>query len=321
MNPWIRPTLFLSAAIGISILLLDGLSHRSAPQLMLENDKQKPIGTEDPLAKNNIPIKNAIVSAPGYLEPHQKIHRLSVPYNDMQMMPVISRILVKEGQIINKDALLVEFSSLELAQASYNLIQARIKSLHDQISLLEKDMSRYRELNRANAYSQSELEKKELILIEAKAQLSEALSELELSKVRINYSRLYSPINGQVLRIHSRIGERPNNNGIIEVADLRTMGVTLQVDEQNIKDVYIGQRAKIKSENGSFSGLLNGSVSHIYPVVSNKKRLTSDPRADNDNEARTIDVLVLLDPSSSIRVTNLVGTKVIGFLQDNGQPR
>ena len=60
-------------------------------------------------------------------------------------------------------------------------------------------------------------------------------------------------------------------------------------------------------------------MSHIYPVVSNKKRLTSDPRDDNDNEARIIDVLVLLDPSSSIRVANLIGTKVIGFLQDNAE--
>ena len=178
----------------------------------------------------------------------------------MQMMPVISRILVKEGQIVDKGSLLVEFSSLELAKASYSLIQARIKSLHEQISLLEKDMSRYRDLNRANAYSQSELEKKELILIEARAKLSEAKSELELSKVRINYSKLYSPIAGKVLRVHSRIGERPNNNGIMEVADLGTMAATLQVDEQNIQDVSIGQSVKIKSENGSFSGLLNGSA-------------------------------------------------------------
>jgi HlyD family secretion protein len=122
-------------------------------------------------------------------------------------------------------------------------------------------------------------------------------------------SELLSPINGVVLKIHSRVGERPDNDGVMEVGASQAMEALVEVYESDINRISVGQPVTLTSENGGFKGTLEGRVERITPQVRQRKVLSTDPTGDAD--ARVIEVDVVLSPESAQRVTQLSGLKVI----------
>jgi HlyD family secretion protein len=124
---------------------------------------------------------------------------------------------------------------------------------------------------------------------------------------------LRAPIDGTVLRIQSRVGERPGDKGILELGASDRMEALLEVYESDIDRVRVGQSVKLTSENGGFDGTLTGTVSRISPQVRQREVLSTDPTADAD--ARIVEVRVRLDPSAAARVEELAGLKVIARLQ------
>jgi len=120
---------------------------------------------------------------------------------------------------------------------------------------------------------------------------------------------LLSPINGVVLKIHSRVGERPGSDGVMEVGASQSMEALVEVYESDINRISIGQSVSLISENGGFKGTLEGRVERITPQVRQRKVLSTDPTGDAD--ARVIEVDVVLTPESAKRVTQLSGLKVI----------
>jgi HlyD family secretion protein len=91
------------------------------------------------------------------------------------------------------------------------------------------------------------------------------------------------------------------------------MEAELEVYESDIDRVRIGQQAKLRSENGGFSGQLNGRVFRIDPQVRQREVLSTDPTADTD--ARVVIVRISLDNNDRKKVGNLSGLKVIGNLK------
>ena len=123
---------------------------------------------------------------------------------------------------------------------------------------------------------------------------------------------LRAPLDGTVLRIHARVGERPGDKGILELGANARMEALLEVYESDIARVRLGQRVTITSENGGFHGRLEGTVSRISPQVRQREVLSTDPSGDAD--ARIVEVRVRLEPEALQRVRNLAGLKVIGRL-------
>lgn len=74
----------------------------------------------------------------------------------------------------------------------------------------------------------------------ARANLARAEAELELSMVR-------SPIDGRVLEVHAREGERVGTDGIAEIADTSAMYAVAEVYETDIGRVRTGQRATLRT--------------------------------------------------------------------------
>jgi HlyD family secretion protein len=124
---------------------------------------------------------------------------------------------------------------------------------------------------------------------------------------------LRAPIDGTVLRIVARVGERPGDKGIVELGATDQMEALLEVYESDIDRVRLGQTAVLTSENGGFAGTLRGRVSRVSPQVRQRQVLATDPSGDVD--ARIVEVRVALDPEDAGRVRALTGLKVIARLQ------
>ena len=126
-------------------------------------------------------------------------------------------------------------------------------------------------------------------------------------------SELRSPIDGIVLKLHAREGERPSTDGVMEVGASQSMEALIEVYESDINRIAMDERVTLVSENGGFKGELDGQVTRISPQVRQRQVLSTDPTGDAD--ARVVEVLVRLDAASAERVARLAGLKVIARFQ------
>jgi HlyD family secretion protein len=118
-----------------------------------------------------------------------------------------------------------------------------------------------------------------------------------------------SPIEGQVLEIHAREGERVGAEGIVELGRTQAMYAVAEVYETDIGRVRVGQRARITSP--ALVRDLEGEVERIGLKIGKKDVLGTDPVDDAD--ARVVEVEIrLLEPALAARLTNLRVDVVIG---------
>lgn len=136
----------------------------------------------------------------------------------------------------------------------------------------------------------------------AQAAVKKAQADLDLAFVR-------SPLDGQVLKIHTRPGESINTNGIVEVGQTNQMFVVAEIYESDIAKVKLGQEASVTSETNAFSGELKGTVDQIGLQIGKKDILSTDPTADVDS--RVVEVKIRLNPESSSKVGGLTYSKVV----------
>ena len=136
-------------------------------------------------------------------------------------------------------------------------------------------------------------------LNQARSAVSKAQSDMELAYVR-------TPMAGQILAIHTRPGEAPRQKGIVEIGKTEQMIVVAEVDQNDIKQVEIGQQATVTS--GIFEQKLKGKVHQISSQVGKNDILDTDPAADEDT--RVVEVQILLEPQSSQKVTKLTNLEV-----------
>lgn len=139
------------------------------------------------------------------------------------------------------------------------------------------------------------------------------LADKKSIEIDLFNSKLRSPIDGFILAINTRVGERPKNEGILEIGSSQNMEALIEVYESDIDRVFISQDVLLSSENGGFNKTLKGQVIRISPKVKQRKVLSTDPTGDAD--ARIIEVLVQLNEESINVVRNYAGMKVIAKFQ------
>jgi HlyD family secretion protein len=253
------------------------------------------------------------VAALGRLEPAGDIRVLAAPITGIGGSPRITELLVSEGQKVRAGQLLARFDNQPNQQAELNLLNTRITNLTRRLSIQERDLSRYRKLSSDGAFSAADLDELEQRTLELQGQLQEAKASLVKARTDLVNTELRAPIDGTVLRIQSRVGERPGDKGILELGASDRMEALLEIYESDIDRVRLGQAVTLTSENGGFNGTLKGRVSRISPQVRQREVLATDPTADAD--ARIVEVRVRLDPDDAARVADLTGLKLIARLQ------
>ena len=122
----------------------------------------------------------------------------------------------------------------------------------------------------------------------ARAELARATQDLERAFVR-------APDRGTVLDIKVRSGERPPNDGIIDLGDTSRMTVEAEVYQTMIGRVTIGDPVTISTE--ALGQTITGVVSAIGLEIGRQSITSDDPATNTD--ARVVDVIVTLDPASS----------------------
>lgn len=293
-----RPRLLVGAGVGVLVLLVAVLARRAA----------EPVKPAPPSAPQSAPRLEA-VSALGTLQPAGDVRKLAAPTSAMGGSPRLLSLAVEEGQRVSQGQLLATFDSRPRLVADLAAVTARIDSLRVQVRMQTREVERYQRAALSGAAAMVVLEEKKDDLVKLEGQLREATAQRQSLRVDLADSELRAPLAGTVLKIHSRVGERPGAEGVLELGAGDQMQAIAEVYESDINRVKLGQSVLLTSENGGFSGSLQASVIRISPQVRQRAVLSTDPTGDAD--ARVVEVRLALAPADAERVRDLAGLKLI----------
>jgi HlyD family secretion protein len=225
------------------------------------------------------------ISALGRLEPGRGVVRVASPSVGGA---VIASLAIEEGDRVALGQLLATLDDHVLHAAESDRLRAELANA-------KREEKRTLSLSRNSVTSQAALDAAELAVRVAEANLAAAEARLSLSEIR-------APIEGQILEIHTRPGERVGDDGVLEMGDTKNMMAVAEVYETDIRAVNTGQRAQIRS--AAFDGPLGGVVKRVGLKVGRMDVVGADPVAKTD--ARVVEVRIALDSSEAVeRLTNL----------------
>ena len=198
--------------------------------------------------------------------------------------------------------------SLKEAEANRNRI---ITTYQQQITEAKANLRRtqatgIRQIEQAEATLNHISEIRPVDIQLAQAEVDNALANLQQAKTNLNQVYIKSPIDGQILKIHTRVGEKIDDSGLVELAQTYEMMAIAEVYQTDIEQVQIGQKAVITSQ--AFSGQLNGTVSELGLKVSQQNVFSNQPGENLDR--RVVEVKIRLNPQDSKRVANLTNLQV-----------
>ena len=267
------------AAAALALLWAGAPSGRGCTPATLA---PRPADSAGPTARAGPTLER--VGALGRIEPGRGVVRVAGP---PRPAVVIERLFVEEGDTVRKGQ---EMATL----AGIGVQRAAVVQLRAELGNAERELQRHEKLRLDSVLSESAWQALLLARDVGRARLLGAEAELELSTVR-------APIDGEVLDVHAREGERVGPEGIAEVGDTATMYAVAEVYETDIGRVRSGQHARI--ESAAIGRALDGVVERVGRKIGKQDTLSTDPVADAD--ARVDEVRVrILEPERAAAFTN-----------------
>jgi HlyD family secretion protein len=179
------------------------------------------------------------------------------------------------------------------------------KQLQESQAGLNRTRSTYpRELSKAKATLDQLAEIRPVDIEASRAEVKRTLAAMNQAQAELKQAEVRSPIDGEVLYIHTRAGEVVSTDGIVEIGRTRRMEAVAEVYQSDISRIKIGQQARVTSD--SIPGELHGTVKRIGSQIRRQTIVNTDPSSNLDS--RVVEVHVALDPASSqsaARFTNL----------------
>ncbi|NEO18225.1 MAG: ABC exporter membrane fusion protein [Moorea sp. SIO3I6] len=127
----------------------------------------------------------------------------------------------------------------------------------------------------------------------SQGEIESAIAAVKLAQAELDLTYIRSPIDGQVLKVHTKSGEIIGSNGIVELGQTDQMYVIAEVHETDISKVHLGQKATISS--AAFEGKIQGTVAEIGLQIDRQQVFDVNPGSDTDR--KVVDVKIRLDDS------------------------
>lgn len=263
--------------------------------------------------------KQSQVTALGRLRPGRGVVKVAGP---SQPAVVVGKLLVDEGDRVQRgqtiallDNHLAQIAVVDRLSANVEAQSAEVAKIEAELRTGMVEYARLTKLHKQGAISDSQRDAAELAAESAGANLRRARAGTNLARADLRRARedlqltvVRAPVNGQVLKIHTREGERAGVDGIVEIADTGQMYAVAEVYETDISRVVVGQRATVSLPRAGAP--LSGMVERIGLKIGKVDVLGTDPVARTD--ARVVEVDIRLDDSSRVSgVTNMQVTVTI----------
>ncbi|MGK0407187.1 MAG: HlyD family secretion protein [Roseivirga sp.] len=221
------------------------------------------------------------VIASGKIQPEVEVNISAEVSGEIIELPIREGMAVKKGDLlvkINPDLFL---ASLNRARATVNTAKAglastkaqgieaannfkRNKQLHEQAVISDTEFDAAK---RINAVAKLSIESSQYQLVSAQATLQEAKDNLERTTI-------YAPMDGTISMLNSEVGERVvgtaqmTGTEILRIANLKMMEVLVEVNENDIIRVEVGDTALVEVD-----AYLDKEFKGIVSEIANSARL------------------------------------------------
>jgi HlyD family secretion protein len=140
----------------------------------------------------------------------------------------------------------------------------------------------------------------------AQTEVENAIATLKRAQTDLEAAYIKAPTSGQILKIHTRAGEKIEQEGVADLAQTKQMLAVAEVYQSDIGKVKLGQTAVITGD--AFSGELRGTVAYVGLQVKRQSVFGNQPGENLDS--RVIEVKIRLNPEDSQRVAGLTNLQV-----------
>lgn len=266
------------------------------------------------------------VNATGRIQPKTQI-RISA-----DVSAKIIALHVEEGQFVQEGELLVELdrerfeAAVESAEASVRSAQSNAKLNEQNMLKAEKDFDRARDVVARKLESQSVLDANDAAYQVEVARYASALDQVEQARATLKQARddlsktiVYSPMTGTISDLNKEqgeiaIGSAFQEDVILVVADLTEMEAQVNVDENDIVGVQVGQQAEIKVD-ALFGETLPGIVYEIANTANTNAEGTQNQKTEFEVKIAISGEISRLRPgmTASADVSTESKTDVIGI--------
>ncbi len=139
-----------------------------------------------------------------------------------------------------------------------------------------------------------------------KTEVENAIATLKHAQTELAGAYIKAPMAGQIIKIHTRVGEKISDSGIADLAQTDQMMAVAEVYQTDIGKVKLGQEAVISSQ--AFGGELRGTVAQIGLQVNRQNVFSNQPGENLDS--RVVEVKIRLNPEDSKRVAGFTNLQV-----------
>ena len=244
-----RKKQIIYGSIGLVVLWI------IASMIWSKRDKPIPVTTEKAIRKTIVQT----VSATGKVQPETEVKISPEVAGEIIELPVEDGKAVKKGDLlvrIRPDSYKAQVEQQEAAISS-----AKATNLQQQATMLksEHDFKRAEDLFGKKLISEQEYNAAQAAYDVAKNTYESSLHEIERAEAASSQARdlllkttIYSPIDGTVTVLNSKLGERLVATGqfagteVMRVADLSHMEARVDVNENDVVNVKIGDKAAVK---------------------------------------------------------------------------
>ena len=248
--------------------------------------------TEVETAKVKLETIVQTVDATGRIQPKTQVNISA------DVSAKIIALHVKEGEWVEKGTLLVELdreryaAAVELAEANVRSAQANAKLVSENMNKAEKDYNRARDLVSRNLESQSNLDTTNAAYLVEVARYEAAIDVVNQARAGLKQSHddlsktpIYAPMSGTISDLNKEVGEiaigsQFQEDVIMVVADLAAMEALVNVDENDISQLKLGQTAEIEVD-ALLGEKLTGDVSEIANSAT-----MAEPGAEQQQQSR-----------------------------------
>ena len=261
-----RRKLYIGLGVGALILLLIAGS-------VISSKREQPIPVTTEKATRRTIVET--VSATGKVQPETEVKISPEVAGEIIELPVEDGKEVKKGDLLMKIRPDSYKALLEQQQAAISTAEAVSGQQQASVQKAEQDLKQAKDLYEKKLISQTEMLAAQTTYDAAKAMYESGLHSIEGAKASSSQARdqlskttIYSPLDGIVTVLNSKLGERVvatnqfAGTEVMRVADLNRMQAVVDVNENDVVHIKIGDSAKVALD--AYGGQkFNGTVEQI----------------------------------------------------------
>ncbi len=248
-RPWRRKRNIVLGGVGLILLWI------IVSIILGKREKPIPITTEKAVRKTIIQT----VSATGKVQPETEVKISPEVAGEIIDLPVADGKAVKKGDLLVK--IRPDSYKALLEQQEAVISSAKATNLQQKASLVkaELDLKRSKDLSAKKMISDAEFTSAQAAYDVAKNTYDGSLHLIEQAEASSSQARdalskttLYSPMNGTITLLTSKLGERVvatnqfAGTEVMRVADLDHMQAVVDVNENDVVNVKLGDKASVK---------------------------------------------------------------------------